>query len=75
MARINIDSSASLVVLVCEGCGGAWRACAWSVEEAHERAVAHEKRTHPGEVHAYHARYEWQRRARRRARAALVTRR
>lgn len=75
MARINIDSSTSLVVLVCEGCGGTWRACAWDISEAHDRAIAHEQRTHPGEHDAYQAREQWRRRARRARARYLATRR
>ncbi len=75
MANIKIDGSATLVVLVCESCDGAWRACAWAVGEAHDRAVAHEKRTHPGEHDAYQAREQWRRRERRAQARQLVTRR
>lgn len=67
MARIKIDSSASSVVLLCESCDGCWRAFAWDKADAHDRAVAHEQRTHPGTDEAQRAREEWQRRARRRA--------
>lgn len=59
MAQIKIDASDALVVLVCESCGGTWRACAWSKEEAHERAVAHERRAHTGENHAYKAQHDY----------------
>ncbi|CAG7618384.1 hypothetical protein ACFPZL_01125 [Leucobacter soli] len=57
MANIKIDASDSLVVLVCESCAGTWRACAWSRDEAHDRAVAHEQRCHPGENDAYRKRW------------------
>lgn len=64
MAHIQIDASSALVVLVCASCNNAWNACTWSVQEAHDSAVRHEKRTHPGEDHAAHARREWRRRER-----------
>lgn len=64
MAQIKIDASDALVVLVCESCGDAWRGCAWSKDEAHDRAVAHEQRTHPGEEHASEARKKWRQRGR-----------
>lgn len=67
MARIKIDKSTVLTVLVCESCGGTWRACAWSKDDAHDRAVAHEQRTHPGEEHALNARGLHRRRAAKRA--------
>lgn len=59
MAHIKIDCSDSSVVLVCHSCGGAWRAFAWDRADAHDRAVAHEQRSHPGESHAYQARWDY----------------
>ncbi|MBL5972438.1 MAG: hypothetical protein D3X82_01310 [Candidatus Leucobacter sulfamidivorax] len=64
MAHIKIDCSDSSVVLVCQTCGGAWRAFAWDRADAHDRAVAHEQRTHPGTEEAQAAREQWRRRAR-----------
>lgn len=63
MARIKIDISCSSVILLCQDCQ-VWHAFADTVADAHERAVAHENRTHPGTGHAAHARREWQRRQR-----------
>ena len=66
MARMTIDQSTTLVVVVCHSCAGHWRACAWTTAEAYDSAVRHELRTHPGEEHARAAREQWQRRQRRR---------
>lgn len=66
MASIKIDKSGAVVVLVCADCDGVWTACAWTSEEAHDRAVAHEQRTHPDTHEAEKAREQWQRRHRRR---------
>lgn len=45
---IEFDQSDREVLLVCHECGGAWRAFAWDMADAEQRAVAHEERTHPG---------------------------
>lgn len=64
MARIKIDASDALVVLVCSSCADVWRGCAWGLADAYDAAVAHEQRTHPGESHAAEARAQWRRRQR-----------
>lgn len=70
MARITIDQSASSIILFCQDCA-VWHAFADDLAAAHDSAVAHENRTHPGTEEAAHARREW----RRRARNAAATRR
>lgn len=59
MAHIKIDRSDSSVVLVCLSCEGAWCGFAWDLADAHNRAVAHEQRTHPGEDDALQARWRF----------------
>ena len=66
MARIKIDRSDTLNVVVCESCNGIWRACAWDLASAYDAAADHEQRAHPGEQHAREARNEARRRAARR---------
>lgn len=50
MTGIEFDKSDSEVLLVCHDCGGAWRAFAWTMEDAEARAMMHEARTHPGKT-------------------------
>lgn len=66
MARIKIDVSDSSVIMHCERCR-CWFAFADDQADAHDRAVAHEQRVHPGETHAERAREQFRRRATRRA--------
>lgn len=47
---IEFDQSDSEVLAVCHDCGGTWRAFAWSMADAEQRAAAHEERCHPGTV-------------------------
>ncbi len=63
MAQIKLDASCTGVVMHCRTCG-VWFAFAFDLTEAHDRAVAHENRTHTGEEQAAHARREWRRRTR-----------
>lgn len=51
---IRLDCTQISVVIVCETCG-VWHAFAFEKLEAWERAAAHEKLTHPGEVQAQNA--------------------
>jgi len=44
----EFDESASEVLVVCNDCGGTWRAFAWTMGDAEQRAAAHEARCHPG---------------------------
>ena len=45
---IQFDEGVSEVLLVCHDCAGTWRAFAWDMADAEQRAIAHEARTHPG---------------------------
>lgn len=66
MARIIIDISHSSIVLQCTSCG-VWYAFADTRDGAHDSAVAHEQRAHPGERDALDARTMYRSRARRAA--------
>lgn len=48
---IKLDKSNELVVVYCTECGH-WRAAAWTVAEAHNRAVTHEQNVHPDSTQA-----------------------
>ena len=48
MTGIEFDQSDANVVLVCHDCRGTWRAFAWTMDDAEQRAIAHEERCHPG---------------------------
>lgn len=48
MNGIQFDQSDTEVLLVCHDCRGTWRAFAWTVADAEQRAAAHEERCHPG---------------------------
>lgn len=63
MAQIKLDASCTGVVMQCRSCG-VWFAFAFDLAEAHDRAVQHESRTHPGSEDAYNARRKWQQRQR-----------
>lgn len=55
MASILIDESDCSIVLHCATCQ-VWFAFATNLDDAHERAAAHEQRAHPGEKAAQMAR-------------------
>ena len=44
---IEFDRSDSEVLMICHDCAGTWRAFAWTMHDAEERAAAHEERCHP----------------------------
>lgn len=44
---IEFDRSDSEVLMVCHDCAGTWRAFAWDMADAEQRASAHERRAHP----------------------------
>jgi uncharacterized protein (DUF427 family) len=44
---IEFDKSDSEVLIVCHYCKGAWRAFAWTMDDAEQRAAWHEERAHP----------------------------
>lgn len=52
---IKLDQSTTSVVVYCTDCGH-WRAFAWTMPEAHESAVRHEKLVHPDSRKAEKAR-------------------
>ena len=69
MAHITIDASDASILVRCDSCR-IWWAFARSIEAAHDIACAHESTTHPGESHAYQAKWAWLRRIAKRERHA-----
>lgn len=72
MAHVTIDASDSSILVRCDSCR-VWWTFARTLEAAHDVACAHESATHPGESHAYQARWVWVRRLARAARHAADT--
>lgn len=61
MMPIRLDHSERTVVVYCTDCPG-WADIALNAQRAHQLAVEHERRVHPGAAQAKHAREEWTRR-------------